>query len=369
MWLILVVLLCGARLTYRFAKGAARRARAGTHRAAPMPAVPVLLYGAGPLAALYVGAVRATPGTGLRVVGIIEDAGTPRGRCVHDVPVLGGPQDVDRIVAELAVQGIHPERLVLTRAAARLRPAARACAERCRTRHGLELHFLPDLLGLPAGARDDAALPEATERAYFRLRRPVEVVLAVLCLLALLPVLGLIALLVLADQGPPVLFRQVRPCRGNRPFTLYKFRTMRVGASDAPLRRLIASELAGEDASTEGSWKLAGDTRVTRVGAVLRRTSIDELPQLLNVLNGTMTLVGPRPCLDWEADLFPEPYGERFAVHPGLTGLWQVSGRSTLGTLDMLELDLRYVRTRSVRGDLAILARTLPALLGGGGAR
>ena len=118
----------------------------------------------------------STPGTNLRVVGIIEDAGTPRGRYVHDVPVLGGPQDLDRIVAELAVQGIHPQRLVLTRTAARLAPEVRAFAERCR-RHGLELHFLPDLLGVPPGgsachdrigARRRASAPTSASAARSR---------------------------------------------------------------------------------------------------------------------------------------------------------------------------------------------------------
>jgi hypothetical protein len=202
-WLILVVLLCGTRLAYRFAKTAARRARAGAQRPAVTREVPVLLYGAGPLAALYVGAVRSTPGTNVRVVGIIEDAGTPRGRYVHDVPVLGGPEDLDRIVAELAVQGIHPERLVLTRSAERLPLEVRAFAERCRARHGVELHFLPDLLGVPSCAitSDPASASGASERAYFRVRRPVEVSLSALGLLVLMPLVGLIALLVLVDRA------------------------------------------------------------------------------------------------------------------------------------------------------------------------
>ena len=93
-----------------------------------------------------------------------------------------------------------------------------------------------------------------------------------------------------------------------------------------------------------GSSKLSNDRRVTRVGAFLRRTSLDELPQLFNVLRGEMTLVGPRPCLDWEAEMFPAEFAPRFSVPPGLTGLWQVSGRSTMGTLEMLRLDVRYVR-------------------------
>jgi glycosyltransferase involved in cell wall biosynthesis len=145
-WLLLVVLLCGARLAWRLIKAQARRARAV---ALPSAVVPVLLYGCGPLAALFVGALRATPQSGLRVVGIIEDPNTPRGRRVHDVPVLGPPQELDRILAELAVQGIQPRRLVLTRSA--LSPAMRALAEQ-PARHGLELHVLPDLLGLGAAA-------------------------------------------------------------------------------------------------------------------------------------------------------------------------------------------------------------------------
>jgi lipopolysaccharide/colanic/teichoic acid biosynthesis glycosyltransferase len=138
------------------------------------------------------------------------------------------------------------------------------------------------------------------------------------------------------------------------------------GADDRALRDLIARELRGEDTVENGSSKLNNDRRITRIGSFLRRTSLDELPQLLNVLRGEMTLVGPRPCLDWEAEMFPEEFAPRFTVRPGLTGLWQVSGRSTLGTLEMLHLDVRYVRSRSLRSDLGILLRTVPALLRSG---
>ena len=102
---------------------------------------------------------------------------------------------------------------------------------------------------------------------------------------------------------------------------------------------------------------------------MLRRTSLDELPQLFNVLRGNMTIVGPRPCLEWEAEMFPRDYDQRFAVRPGVTGLWQVSGRSTLNTLDMLRLDVDYARRQTWRVDAAILARTVPVLLRGDGAR
>jgi lipopolysaccharide/colanic/teichoic acid biosynthesis glycosyltransferase len=138
------------------------------------------------------------------------------------------------------------------------------------------------------------------------------------------------------------------------------------GVDDRALRDLIARELRGEDTVENGSSKLNNDRRITRIGAFLRRTSLDELPQLFNVLRGEMTLVGPRPCLDWEAEMFPEEFAPRFTVRPGLTGLWQVSGRSALGTLEMLRLDVLYVRGRSLRSDLAILLRTVPALLRSG---
>ena len=144
---------------------------------------------------------------------------------------------------------------------------------------------------------------------------------------------------------------------------------MSVGVSDSALRELIARELAGEETVVNGSSKIDGDQRVTQVGAFLRRTSLDEIPQLINVLRGEMALVGPRPCLRWEAEMFPVEYASRFTVRPGLTGLWQVSGRSTLTTLDMLRLDVRYVRTRTLWTDLVILFRTVPVLLRRDGAR
>ncbi|MFN2495472.1 MAG: sugar transferase [Pseudonocardiaceae bacterium] len=219
------------------------------------------------------------------------------------------------------------------------------------------------------------ALPDRRWPAWWELpaRRVVDLTLAVLALLLLaLPMLAL-ALAIRLDSPGPALFRQRRIGLGGRPFTMYKFRTMRAGAGagagDEALRDLIARELRGEDTSSEGSTKLARDPRLTRLGRFLRRTSLDELPQLINVVQGHMALVGPRPCLDWEAEMFPGAFAQRFAVRPGLTGLWQVGGRSTMGTLEMLRLDVVYVRGWGFWRDLKILALTLPTLLRGDGAR
>ncbi|MGH3822420.1 MAG: sugar transferase [Pseudonocardiaceae bacterium] len=200
-------------------------------------------------------------------------------------------------------------------------------------------------------------------------RRGVDLAVVVVALLVLAIPMLLIATAVKLGSPGPAFYRQQRIGRGGRPFTIYKFRTMRVGGSDAQHRELIARELRGEDTSVNGSWKIDRDPRVTRIGSFLRRTSVDELPQLINVLWGQMSLVGPRPCLDWEAEMFPARFAERFAVPPGLTGLWQVSGRSTMGTLEMLELDLAYVRSWSFWSDLRILLRTIPVLFRGQGSR
>jgi lipopolysaccharide/colanic/teichoic acid biosynthesis glycosyltransferase len=200
-------------------------------------------------------------------------------------------------------------------------------------------------------------------------RRVLDLTAATLALVALTVPMFVVGVLIRLSSGGPALFRQRRVGLGGRSFTIYKFRTMRDGAGDALLRELIAAELRGEDTSVNGSHKIDSDPRVTRIGAFLRKTSMDELPQLINVVLGDMSLVGPRPCLEWEARMFPAEFQPRFSVRPGLTGLWQVSGRSTMGTLEMLHLDLAYVRTRNLVGDLSILVRTIPSMLRESGAR
>lgn len=200
-------------------------------------------------------------------------------------------------------------------------------------------------------------------------RRMLDVAGAALLLLLTVPILLAVAVAITLESGGPVLFRQLRVGRHRTPFTLFKFRTMRTGGDDSAHRAQIAAEIRGEDTSVDGSWKLDDDPRVTVVGRWLRRTSIDELPQLINVLRGDMALVGPRPCLEWEAEMFPADYAARFSVRPGLTGLWQTTGRSTVGTLEMLQLDVEYVAERRLSTDVGILLATLPSMIRGDGAR
>jgi lipopolysaccharide/colanic/teichoic acid biosynthesis glycosyltransferase len=214
----------------------------------------------------------------------------------------------------------------------------------------------------------DSALPEtATWESVAR--RAVDLTVTIVALLVLAIPLIVIGLVIRWTSVGPALFQQRRVGYGGTTFTMYKFRTMRTGVGDEMLRELIAAELRGEDTSVDGSYKLDSDPRVTPIGAFLRKTSLDELPQLINVLFGDMSLVGPRPCLEWEARMFPSEFQPRFSVRPGITGLWQVSGRSTVSTLEMLHLDLTYVRTRNLIGDLSILVRTVPSMLRESGAR
>jgi lipopolysaccharide/colanic/teichoic acid biosynthesis glycosyltransferase len=203
-------------------------------------------------------------------------------------------------------------------------------------------------------------------------KRALDVGVSMVGLLVLAPLLVALWLLVRSTSAGPGLFRQERLGRDMRRFYMLKLRTMYVAGSDQLHRDYVAGLLAdGQEAAAgpRGLFKLETDPRITRLGAWLRRTSLDELPQLFNVLKGEMSLVGPRPALQYEAEMWssvhPE-YKRRFEVRPGMTGLWQVSGRSRLSVREWLHLDADYVRRRTFVLDLVILARTLPALFKSG---
>jgi len=206
-------------------------------------------------------------------------------------------------------------------------------------------------------------------------KRAADFVLSLIAITISTPLFLLLWLLVRSTSSGPALFRQERLGRDKHPFILLKLRTMYIDNDDRIHRDYVTGMLAagGADGTatagasgTTGLFKLEADPRVTRLGGWLRRSSLDELPQLINVLKGEMSLVGPRPVLAWEADLFDEPYQRRFAVKPGMTGLWQVSGRNRLSMREALELDVEYVTRWSFVFDLVILFRTVPALFGGG---
>jgi exopolysaccharide biosynthesis polyprenyl glycosylphosphotransferase len=185
---------------------------------------------------------------------------------------------------------------------------------------------------------------------------------AALLLLVLAPLLAAVAVAIKRDSPGPVLYRQSRVGRDGAVFSIWKFRSMYVDA-DARL-----AELARLDEGAGVLFKIRDDPRVTRVGRYLRRFSLDELPQLVNVLVGQMSLVGPRPPLPAEVARYPADMLRRLVVKPGLTGLWQVSGRSDLPWEEAIRLDLRYVETWSLSLDLVILLRTVTAVVRTSGA-
>jgi len=187
---------------------------------------------------------------------------------------------------------------------------------------------------------------------------------ATLALALLSPVLVAIAVAVRIDSRGPVFFRQPRLGQGLEPFVVLKFRTMTTDAAPDLHQQYIA-KLASGEAEEDGLKKLTGDPRVTGVGRLLRRLSLDELPQLANVVRGDMSLVGPRPALEYELEHYADHHFERFAVKPGMTGLWQVSGRNRLGFQEMLDLDAEYARTTSFALDVKILAKTPSAAISG----
>jgi lipopolysaccharide/colanic/teichoic acid biosynthesis glycosyltransferase len=201
----------------------------------------------------------------------------------------------------------------------------------------------------------------------FFVKRSVDLVGASLGLLFLSPIMLLVALLIRFDSPGPVLFRQLRRGYRGRIFPVLKFRTMSVDAE----QQLHALEQSNESAGGV-LFKLRNDPRVTRVGSILRRYSLDELPQLINVLRGEMSLVGPRPLQLRDSDLLlnlnPEAYSRRLQVTPGLSGPWQISGRSELSYEDMVEFDLEYVQNWSLGWDLWIICKTFLVVLLGRGA-
>jgi lipopolysaccharide/colanic/teichoic acid biosynthesis glycosyltransferase len=245
---------------------------------------------------------------------------------------------------------------------------------------------IPDLLPAPSSNAESSitnarALTQATARvslddtrrislisalptgAYMSWgKRLLDIVLSLAAGAVVLPFVPFIALAVRFDTPGPLLYRSVRLGRHGRPFVFYKFRSMVVGAHESARYVRHLNEIQGP------VFKSARDPRVTRVGRFLRRTSIDELPQLWNVLKGDMTLVGPRPPIPEEVEAYQPWQRLRLEVKPGITCLWQVSGRSKLGFEEWMRLDIQYIQAMSLRTDLRILLWTIPAVISREGA-
>ncbi|MDN3361245.1 MULTISPECIES: sugar transferase [Priestia] len=194
---------------------------------------------------------------------------------------------------------------------------------------------------------------------YLAMKRSIDVIGALVGLIFLSWLFIIIAILIkIEDPKGPILFTQKRVGKDGKEFNMYKFRSMVSNAEDLLKDLLKFNEVSG------AMFKMKDDPRITKVGKFIRKTSIDELPQLLNVLKGEMSLVGPRPALPREVELYTSHDKQRLKVIPGCTGLWQVSGRSNLGFKEMVELDLRYIKDSSILFDMKIIYKTVIVLFG-----
>jgi exopolysaccharide biosynthesis polyprenyl glycosylphosphotransferase len=324
----------------------------------------VVIIGAGPVGRNATIQLKKYAWTNLELIGFLDDDSIKRECLFEGIPVLGTLDQAPNIVEEYSVK--------YAVVALPLRAHKRIIAI-CNLLQSLsvQVYVIPDLFALsfPDATLDgfggipviDLGRPGIQGLRRF-VKRSFDVIAVTGGLILLLPLLLLIAIIITLDSSGPVIYRQERIGENGRLFTMFKFRSMRVNADPklhkAHVARLIKENLKPEQLGENGSLKLEDDPRITRIGRILRKSSLDELPQLLNVLRGEMSLVGPRPSLPYEAELFQDWHKRRFEVPPGITGLWQVKGRNLVSFDEMVRMDLEYIEKQSIWLDLSILFQT-----------
>jgi exopolysaccharide biosynthesis polyprenyl glycosylphosphotransferase len=301
---------------------------------------------------------------GYQVVGFVDDDPAKQGTDIGRFRALGGTDDLLRAIQEEAV-----DEVIVTLPWTSHRKIVNIMSH-CE-RRGVRAKIVPDLFQMSLNRVDLdeingiplIGVKEVSIRGWnLAVKRALDVVLSVIALTLLSPLFLIIAILIRRDSPGPILFRQVRVGRQGQLFTLYKFRSMRWDAEQMRPRLATLNEATGP------LFKIRDDPRLTRIGRFLRRTSLDEWPQLYNVLRGEMSLVGPRPAIPAEVEQYRDWHRKRLEVSPGVTGLWQVSGRSELTFDEMVMLDLFYAENWSLLLDLKILAKTIPTVILGTGA-
>jgi exopolysaccharide biosynthesis polyprenyl glycosylphosphotransferase len=339
--------------------------------------IPTLVVGRGPEAAFCIKEMRERPSLGYRVIGAVDSGAfnSPVHETYEGVPVVsdlaGLPEAIresganEVIIADSHVDG----------------DALFDVMMRCGRRRGVEFRIAPSLFNcLPSKTEADqiGALPmirlfrEPLSDFARGTKRISDIIIASLTLALLSPFWLMIALLIKFDSKGPVFYAQERVGMDGRIFVVYKFRTMRVDADSEIHREYQRKFIAGHAEANVGdakkpAYKLRDDPRITRVGRVLRRLSLDEVPQLFNVLRGDMSVVGPRPPIPYEVEAYELRHRKRLDMKPGLTGLWQVSGRNRLPFEEMVKLDLFYIENWSLLFDLKIILRTVLVMLRGDG--
>ncbi len=334
--------------------------------------IPTLVVGRGPEASLFIREMRERPSLGYRVIGVVDTKSIDGQLQYEDVPVIGTLESLPDVIRDSGANEV-----IIADADVNADTLFEVMI-RCGRRRGVEFRIAPSLFNcLPRKTEIDqiGVLPmirlfrEPLSNAARILKRSFDLVVSALAILLLLPLWLLIALLIKLDSKGPVFYTQERVGMDGRLFLLYKFRTMRAGADSQLHREYQKAFIAGRAEANLGddskpTYKLLSDPRITRIGKLLRRTSLDEVPQLFNVLSGDMSVVGPRPPIPYEVEAYELWHRKRLDMKPGVTGLWQVSGRNRLPFEEMVRLDLFYIENWSLLLDLKIILRTGFVMIG-----
>ena len=354
--ILILLFLAISRLINRWMMAWARRRGLGTKR--------VLLVGAGEVSRMIMRVLLAKPDLGFDVVGFLDDNPERGQRDLGPFAALGPIDNLPQIVGEYNV-----EEVIVTlpwQYHRRIMSVLNQCE-----RFGIQARVVPDVLQLSLDRVDIEVLDGipllGTKRLAitgpgFAVKRTLDVIITALSLILMLPIMAIVAIAIKLDSPGPALFVQKRIGKDGSTFNTYKFRSM---VLDAEVKR---DELADLNEADGPLFKIKDDPRLTRTGRFIRRLSLDELPQIFNVLRGDMSLVGPRPALPEEVEAYEPWHRKRLDVMPGMTGLWQVSGRSNLSFDEMVMLDIYYVENWSPILDISILLRTIPKVLSGEGA-
>ena len=326
--------------------------------------VPVLIIGAGKTAELLVQGIKDDAGMGYKIIGLLEDNKVEQG-ILEKYPVLGKFTDAERVITKYNIQHVFIaapglEQGKLTRLIYKVQPLVKS------------MGVIPNLIGVPMGGIEAESLFNEKLmllRLKNNLAKPVnryiktifDYVLTITGTIAISPILIVIALWIYKDSPGPVIFKHRRIGKNGKEFNCYKFRSMCIDAKER-LEELLKNDPQAK-AEWEKDFKLKNDPRITKSGAFLRKTSLDELPQIFNVLKGEMSLVGPRPIIRDEMARYGEYIGDYLMVKPGITGMWQVSGRSDTDYKQRVQLDSWYVRNWSVWLDVMLLWRTIKVVI------
>ena len=353
---IIITLLSFSRLIKRWVLESRMRRGIGVDR--------LLIVGAGEVGRRLMRNIVAQPELGYQVIGFVDDDPDKNKTDIGRFKALGGIDNLPRVVQEEAIDEVivtlpwmhHRKILGIMRQCEREQVRARIVPDLFQL--ALSRVDIEDLGGIPIIGVKEISIT-GWNLAF---KRASDLVISLAGLILLSPLLLLISVAIKLDSPGPILFKQVRVGKGGRRFVFHKFRSMRQGAEEE--RR----QLADLDEVMGATFKIRHDPRCTRVGRFLRRTSLDELPQFYNVLRGEMSLVGPRPAIPSEVEQYQEWHRRRLEIPPGITGLWQVSGRSQLTFDEMCLLDIYYLENWSPLLDLKIALKTVPAVLAGRGA-